>query len=256
MSRVRCGAALLAALVAAVACTLPVPARAAEPSPCTEAIQAAERLSGVPPALLHTIGVVESGRLDPVSGRVAPWPWTINVEGTGQYFATRADAIAAVEAARAAGRRSIDVGCMQINLVHHAHAFPSLDIAFDPQANAAYAAGFLMRLHAQTRDWGDAAAAYHSQTPGMADDYRRRVVAGWSGAARYNVVQRAGTAGRRTELVRAEPLGGYTPEFRLRLMQDAADRRALRTAMGIAVPSRGRAALAAARLPRQPGRAL
>ena len=41
---------------------------------------------------------------------------------------------------RAQGARSIDVGCMQVNLLHHADAFASLEQAFDPVANARYAA--------------------------------------------------------------------------------------------------------------------
>ena len=43
----------------------------------------------------QAIGLTETSRLDPVTGRVRPWPWTIDVEGEGQFFATRDDAIAA-----------------------------------------------------------------------------------------------------------------------------------------------------------------
>jgi hypothetical protein len=34
------------------------------------------------------------------------------------------------------GVRSIDIGCMQINLVHHPDAFGSLEAGFDPITNA------------------------------------------------------------------------------------------------------------------------
>ena len=44
------------------------------------------------------------------------------------------------------GVRNIDVGCMQVNLRYHPKAFKSLGQAFDPRANAAYAAGFLRKL--------------------------------------------------------------------------------------------------------------
>ncbi len=52
----------------------------------------------------------------------------------------------AVAAMRAAGMQSIDVGCMQINLRAHPAAFASIDDAFDPAANADYAARFLRDL--------------------------------------------------------------------------------------------------------------
>lgn len=204
-------------------------AAAAEHELCARAIQAAERAEALPASLLGAIGAVESGRIDPGTGRVGAWPWTINVEGTGQYFPTKELAIAAVTAARAQGRRSIDVGCLQVNLMHHPAAFATLDDAFDPRANAAYAAGFLRRLFGQTRDWTLAAAAYHSQTPGVADDYRRRVVARWTGAPMPDPLR----SGIRRERGRPEPAGGYTPEFRARLAQDASDRRMLRIGMGL-----------------------
>ena len=83
--------------------------------------------------------------------------------------------IAAVRMFQAKGVRSIDVGCMQVNLLHHPAAFPDLDTAFDPQANAVYAARFLTALYGQTRDWSLATAMYHSQTQERGEDYQRRV---------------------------------------------------------------------------------
>jgi hypothetical protein len=81
---------------------------------------------------------------------------------------------------------SIDVGCMQVNLMYHPSAFASLEQAFDPSSNALYAARFLNRLFAQTNDWEQAAAMYHSATPELGEDYRQRVLAFWpAGAARH-----------------------------------------------------------------------
>ncbi len=148
---------------------------------CPQAIAAAEQAHAIPPRLLAAIGRVESGRPDS-SGEVLPWPWTINAEGQGRFFDSKAEAVAAVRALQAQGVQSIDVGCMQVNLMHHPDAFASLDQAFDPVANADYAAGFLRRLFAQTNNWADAAAQYHSATPGLADDYRRKVMTAWGGA--------------------------------------------------------------------------
>jgi len=143
---------------------------------CQAAITGAERGSGVPDRLMRSIGIVESGRRDP-SGVLGAWPWTINAEGVGSYFATKAEAMAAVTALRARGVRSIDVGCMQVNLMHHADAFASLDEAFDPGINARYAAQFLLRLYAQTGSWPGATAGYHSLTPEVGQPYARKVLA-------------------------------------------------------------------------------
>ncbi len=146
---------------------------------CRIAAHQAERAAGIPAHLLSAIARVESGRRDPMTSRFAPWPWTINVEGQGFFFNTKAEGIAAVRRHQLAGARSIDVGCMQINLLHHPTAFSGLEQAFDPASNAAYAARFLLELKAKTGDWQKAAAFYHSQTPERADDYQRRVLAAW-----------------------------------------------------------------------------
>ncbi len=145
---------------------------------CRAAIAAAERSHFIPAGLMAAIGRVESGRRA-ADGHVDPWPWSIDAAGSGQVFASKAAAIAAVRGLQAAGVRSVDVGCMQVNLLHHPDAFPSLDAAFDPAANADYAARFLTALHAATGDWAQAAALYHSATPALADDYRRKVLAAW-----------------------------------------------------------------------------
>ncbi len=65
--------------------------------------------SRVPDRLLDAIAMVESGRRDPISGAVYPWPWTINAEGVGHFYETKAEAIAAVQAFQAQ-RRPLD-GC-------------------------------------------------------------------------------------------------------------------------------------------------
>lgn len=144
---------------------------------CRAAVAQVEREAGLPPRLLGAIARVESGRRDPGTGTFAPWPWTINAEGRGSFFPDKAAAIAAVRALQAEGVRSIDVGCMQINLRHHPAAFASLEEAFDPLANARYAARFLKELNATRGDWMVSAAHYHSQTPERAEAYRARVAA-------------------------------------------------------------------------------
>jgi hypothetical protein len=145
---------------------------------CRQAIRAAERTGGIPDQLMAAIGRIESGRRE-ADGAINPWPWSINVEGEDHIFETKAEAVAAVRALQARGTRSIDVGCMQVNLMYHPDAFASLDEAFDPAANAAFAARFLVQLHEQTGTWPTATAWYHSATPELGADYRRKVMAVW-----------------------------------------------------------------------------
>jgi len=164
------------------------PARVAEqfgpPAPgtpfdaCDSAIATAQRGPRIPVNLLPAISRVESGRLDPVTRRVRAWPWTINVEGVGSFFDTKEQVIAAVTALQARGVRSIDVGCMQINLQSHPAAFIDLDQAFDPAANTDYGSRFLRRLRDDAGgNWYEAVGYYHSRTPVLASDYRARVAA-------------------------------------------------------------------------------
>ena len=147
---------------------------------CRAATSSVEQASRIPDQLLSAISKVESGRVDPDSGTVQAWPWTINAEGVGHYYASKAEAIAAAQAFQAQGIRSIDVGCLQVNLSYHPGAFASLDQAFDPQSNAAYAASFLQTLFLQQGSWPHAAAAYHSLNPGPGADYQRRVLETWA----------------------------------------------------------------------------
>ena len=219
------------------------PGSQSEAGLCETAIAGAERSGGLPPHLLGAIGLVESGRVDPRLGRVAPWPWSINIAGTDRVFETKAQAIAAVKAALATGAQSIDVGCMQINLLYHPAAFASLDEAFDPTANTLYAARFLNQLFAQFGDWPNAAAAYHSQNPGVSEIYRQRVMGFWIFSAQYGygpssvVPARTGLLRRGSMESHAtpdpDPHDVLTPEFRIRLVGDAVADRTQRLTMGL-----------------------
>ncbi len=150
---------------------------------CLHAGAVAEQRYKLPVGLLAAIGRVESGRSDVAGGVVLAWPWSINAEGRDHIFPSKAAAMREVAQLFALGMRSIDVGCFQINLLHHPDAFTSLTEAFDPQANADYAARFLVTLQARQGGWPGAISAYHSSTPELADAYRARVFASWTGAA-------------------------------------------------------------------------
>ena len=166
----------------------PVPAPAAEDVSfagtdhvlCDMATSEAERETGVPNELLTAISRVETGHRDPDTGATTAWPWTIDVEGHGHFYRSKDEAIAAVRTFQAGGARSIDVGCMQINLLQHPDAFASLTDAFDPRTNALWGARFLIGLFRQTGSWPHAAAAYHSMTPEIGADYQEQVLRMWA----------------------------------------------------------------------------
>lgn len=172
---------------------------------CRHAILMAEREHRLPPALLHAIARVESGRIDPRTGAAVSWPWTVTVGGQGRFFDSKEEAVAAVRALQARGTTVIDVGCMQVNLHHHPRAFAGLDEAFDPAANARYAALFLTRLQKAAGNWERAAAHYHSHTPERADAYRLKVLAAWPGMAHRLAAERAqdAEAARREAMIAA-----------------------------------------------------
>ena len=159
------------------------PAPPALPEPwglCGAAIAAAERGAGMPAGLLGAVAKVETGRRAP-DGSVQPWPWSYNAAGDGRYAASNAEALEEVRAIQARGVRSIDIGCMQVNLLHHPDAFPSLEAGFDPSTNVAYAVRLLRSLQARTGDWHQAVALYHSATPERGLIYQQRVMAALSG---------------------------------------------------------------------------
>ena len=177
---------------------------------CDMATSDAEHETGVPNELLTAISRVETGHRDPSSGAVSAWPWTINVEGQGHFYGSKDEAIEAVRAFQAAGARSIDVGCMQINLRQHPDAFASLSEAFNPETNALWAARFLIDLFHQTGSWPHAAAAYHSMTPELGADYQDQVLRMWAAGngPPSALMGRAGNEGERGPPMAASSAGG------------------------------------------------
>ncbi|WP_366871107.1 transglycosylase SLT domain-containing protein [uncultured Ruegeria sp.] len=139
---------------------------------CDQAARRAALAEDVPLDVLRAIARVETGRTR--DGSLEPWPWTINVEGQGYWFTSEVEAKSYVFKIFKAGVRSFDVGCFQINYRWHGKAFRSIDAMFDPDENAAYAAGLLKQLHVELGSWPAAAGAYHSRTQSLAEAYRGR----------------------------------------------------------------------------------
>lgn len=176
---------VLRSLVLVLMLLSPAPGRAQEASwaerqsdACSAAIAAAQAKHSTLPGLLAAIAKAESGRPIPPRKGLQPWPWAINADGGAYYFDSKAAAVAWTELALQRGVQQIDVGCMQVNLQSHPGAFADIEQAFDPAANADYAARFLNALEADAGgNWYDAVGHYHSRTPALAADYRERVAA-------------------------------------------------------------------------------
>jgi soluble lytic murein transglycosylase-like protein len=146
---------------------------------CSTEISKIEAAEQIPSLLLHAISKIESGRTSPEGTARIAWPWTVMAEGQGRYLPTKAAAIAEVKKLRKRGVKSIDVGCMQVNLMYHADAFDSIEDAFDPAQNVAYAAQFLKALKDELHSWIKAVGSYHSRTPAYFAVYRSKVFAAW-----------------------------------------------------------------------------
>ncbi len=166
----------LRSLLALAAMLLPVPAAAtasaagSTPALCLDAARAAAARHGIPAGMLHAITLVETQRK--VGGVSGPWPWTLNIDGQGYWYDTRAEALAHAEREVARGRFSVDLGCFQLNYRWHGENFNALDEMLEPTLAADYAARFLGQLFAETGDWMRAAGLYHSRTPVHARRYR------------------------------------------------------------------------------------
>lgn len=181
----RCGsvAAVLALAVPATAAAgaSSVPALGNNPwTMCAKATNHIERTEGIPRQLLRAISKAESGRFHRGKQVVMAWPWTVMAEGRGRYLETKAEAVAEVKALRARGVKNIDVGCMQVNLHYHPHAFASIEDAFDPLTNVTYGASFLKTLATEHGSWARAAAYYHSQNPARYRTYRAKIREIWA----------------------------------------------------------------------------
>ena len=139
------------------------------------AYQLAAQQAGVPSPVLYAVALQESGAR--LRGRLIPWPWTLNVAGTPQRYATRAGACAGIRQALArVPANRIDAGLGQVNLGYHAQRYEHPCELLDPYRNLAIAAEILQEQHTPGEDWLIAIGRYHRPAGGApAARYRRSV---------------------------------------------------------------------------------
>ncbi len=139
------------------------------------AYQLAAHRAEVPAAVLYAVALQESGTR--LRGRLIPWPWTLNVAGAPQRYATRADACAGLHRALArTPAKRIDAGLGQVNLGYHTHRYTQPCELLDPYRNLAIAAEILREQYTLGEDWLLAIGRYHRPAGGApAARYRRSV---------------------------------------------------------------------------------
>ena len=139
------------------------------------AYQLAAQQAGVPSPVLYAVALQESGAK--LRGRLIPWPWTLNVAGRAERYATQAEACTAIRRALArAPAHRVDIGLGQVNLGYHAHRYDQPCELLDPYRNLAVAAEILKEQHTPGEDWLLAIGRYHRPAGGEpAARYRRSV---------------------------------------------------------------------------------
>lgn len=124
----------------------------------------------VPPVMLYALSLAESATTLSIGRR--PWPWTLNIAGRGERYATRNAACQALIASLKQ-TQIIDVGISQLN-VHWQQRLFGADgrfadpcAALNPYANLDAAATILYRCHQRMKDsWIAAAGCYHRPAGG------------------------------------------------------------------------------------------
>ncbi len=149
-----------------------------EPVPAAYRTLATE--SGIPYTLLYAVALTESGKQVASTQIVRPWPWTLNVAGQGYFYGSRLAAWQALTAWLEQGKRSIDIGLMQVNWRYHQERLGSPWQALDPYFNLRVGAAILRACYSIRQDWWASVGCYHSPANvERAERYRHRVTSQW-----------------------------------------------------------------------------
>jgi soluble lytic murein transglycosylase-like protein len=131
-------------------------AQAQETNLCEKEMTRAASKYRVPLGILFAVGLTETG----INGNLHAY--ALNLEGNTVYSLNKEQAIERFHAARAAGKKLIDVGCMQLNYHFHGDRFSSVSDMLDPHRNVDYAAKFLSELRAREGSWTLAVGRYNA----------------------------------------------------------------------------------------------
>jgi hypothetical protein len=165
-------------LVALISSSLPSLSWSTDTVPSGYRMIAAER--AIPDTIFYAVALAESGWALNTDGVRQPWPWTLNVAGDGYYYSTRIEAWQALRDWLDKGKRSIDIGLMQVNWRYHHERLGDPWQALDPYHNLRVGAEILQDCYATEHDWWASVGCYNApKNPERATRYRRRVESQW-----------------------------------------------------------------------------
>ncbi len=142
----------------------------------------------LPSKLLTSIALVESG-IKKNNQDFRSWPWTLNVSGKSIYFDNKEEILSYLKI-NIKKKKSIDVGCMQINTKYHLKNFKDLNHIVEPEENVKYAAIFLSNLYKKYKSWNEAIARYHSSLPNKKQKYLKKVYSYWNNVRQKKLLKR------------------------------------------------------------------
>lgn len=180
---------------------------------CINLYRKFEQQLKLPEDTLYAIGLHETSKIHSILKRAIAWPWSVNFKGKSYYFDTKKEAKDFVKKQIRAGETNIDVGCMQVNLKHHPKAFRSIEQAFTPRYNIAYAANFLVKKYNSHGSWGQAISHYHSADPQKGARYKNKVL------------RIAKNMDKHKEIFKVKKTINYTPKRESKLAFDSKARR-------------------------------
>ena len=142
------------------------------------------KIYNLPNKLLTSIALVESGIK---KSELKSWPWTLNVSGKSMYFDNKSETIEYLKS-NINLKKSIDVGCMQINTKYHLKNFKDLSHLVEPEENVKYAAIYLLKLYKKYKSWNEAVSRYHSSIPKRKKHYLKKVYTYWNDLRQQKIV--------------------------------------------------------------------
>ena len=142
------------------------------------------KIYNLPNKLLTSIALVESGIK---KNEFKSWPWTLNVSGKSMYFDNKLETLEYLKS-NISSKKSIDVGCMQINTRYHLKNFKDLSHLVEPEENVKYAAIYLRKLYNKHKSWNEAVSRYHSSIPKRKKNYLKKVYTYWNDLRQQKIV--------------------------------------------------------------------